>query len=169
MELGHPHSYRSEVLLDAGLDDVFAYVDDHAQFSGHMNRSSWMMAGGRMETSADEGQGRTVGSHIRMTGRVVGVKLELDEVITVRDPPSRKAWETVGEVRLLVIGHYQMSLELEPEATQTRLVVAIDYDLPTKNAWLGRLFGKVYAMWCVRQMLQTTRAHFSRERPSARN
>ena len=45
-----------------------------------------------------------------MNGRILGLKLSLDEVVTERDPPARKVWETVGVPRLLVIGPYRMGL-----------------------------------------------------------
>lgn len=105
-----------------------------------------------MELSIDEGRGQEVGSHIRMSGRIWGVGLFLDEVVTVREPPVRKVWETVGPVHLLVVGHYRMAVELSEQGNGSCLRVAIDYDLPAKKAWLGRIFGRMYAKWCVTQM-----------------
>lgn len=116
-----------------------------------------------MSVEADEANGQAVGSHIRMGGRVLGLRLSLDEVVTRRDPPSDKVWETVGTPRLLVIGAYRMGVHIEPEGGGSRLQVFIDYDLPTGWAtyWLGRLFGGVYARWCVRQMLTGASARFA--------
>src|SRR5574341_716964 len=93
-------------------EQVFAYVDDHEQLASHMNESSWVMGGGRMVTELDERRGKAVGSHIRMTGTVFGMRLFLDEVVTLRTPPSEKAWETVGTPRLLVIGAYEMGFHI---------------------------------------------------------
>lgn len=120
-----------------------------------------MIGGGRMTTSIDEGNGQKVGSHIQMSGRVVGVTLFLDEVVTRREPPRLKVWKTVGNLKLLVIGHYEMGFELEPQGKQSWLRVYIDYDLPTKSAWLGRLLGGTYARWCVQQMIRDTYDHFT--------
>jgi hypothetical protein len=87
-----------------------------------------------------------------MTGRVLGMNLALDEVVTERTPPRRKVWETVGEPRLLVIGAYRMEFEITPEDGASRLVVFIDYRLPSRG-WargLGLLLGRAYAAWCTR-------------------
>ena len=152
--------YEVSVSVAAPPAQVFAFADDHASFSSHMNKSSWMMGGGRMEVVLDEGRGQKVGSHIRLQGRVFGLSLSLDEVVTRHEPPRAKTWETVGTPRLLVVGDYWMGFELQPQGNGTVLRVFIDYDLPAKNAWLGRLFGGMYAQWCVRQMIGGVHTHF---------
>jgi hypothetical protein len=55
-----------------------------------------------------------------------------------------------------------MGLELKRENGNSRLRVFIDYDLPTGRAarWLGRVFGGMYATWCVDQMLKGPSKHF---------
>jgi Polyketide cyclase / dehydrase and lipid transport len=158
--------YEASVMINAPAKDLFAYVDDHARFSSHMSRSSWLMGGGRMEVLVDDGRGQKAGSHIRLSGKVFGMKLFLDEVVTRHDPPRGKTWETVGDLRLLVVGHYRMSIEVEPRDGNSLLRVAIDYDLPPKNEWLGRLFGKAYAKWCVGQMVKGVQDHFAKPRGS---
>jgi hypothetical protein len=45
-----------------------------------------------------------------------------------------------------------MTVTVAPERSGSRLRVAIDYDLPERGAWLGRLFGGLYARRCVRRM-----------------
>jgi len=148
-------------LIDAPGETVFRFIDDPARLASHMSRSSWMMGGGRMEVSVDEGGGRRVGSHIRLRGTVLGVAMFLDEVVTRHEPPRVKVWETVGEIKLLVIGHYRMTVTVEPRGAHSWLRVAVDYELPSRRAWMGRLFGGAYAAWCVRQMLQGARDHFA--------
>ena len=95
--------YDQTVFVPASPPQVFAFADDHSRLSAHLNESSWMMGGGRMSVEADEGYGQAVGSHIRLGGRVLGLRLSLDEVVTRRAPPSHKVWETVGTPRLVVI------------------------------------------------------------------
>ena len=116
-----------------------------------------------METVLDTERGRSVGSHIVIRGRVFGVRLYLDEVVTMREPPLTKRWETVGEPRLLVIGRYQMGFDLTPNDAIAQLRVAIDYELPTKGMprLLGRPFGRSYAKWCTRQMVLDTQQSFA--------
>ena len=150
-----PRHLESRAFIDASQEDVFAFVDDHSRFSSHMSQSSWMMGGGRMVVELDAAKGQAVGSHIRLGGRVFGVSLYLDEVVTRRDPPTDKVWETVGAPRLLVIGAYSMGVQITPERGGSRLRVFIDYQLPDGPVthWLGWLFGRLYARWCVEQML----------------
>ena len=147
---------ESTGLVSAPAAHVFAHVDDHARLSSHMSQSSWKMGGGRMDVVLDAERGQRVGSVIRLDGTVFGVRLFVEEVVTEREPPYRKAWETVGEPRLLVIGAYRMGFELTPEAGDgSRLRVFIDYALPERGLahWLGRLFGRSYARWCTRRMV----------------
>ena len=148
------HAERS-AFVNAPPEQVFAFVDDHSRLSSHMSESSWMMGGGYMSVELDEAKGRALGSRIRLSGRVFGVPLHLDEVVTRRDPPNNKVWETVGEPRLLVIGAYSMGAQIAPERGGSRLQVFIDYKLPggLVTHWLGWLFGPLYARWCVDQML----------------
>ena len=68
----------------------------------------------------------------------------LDEVVTVRERPNRKEWETVGSPQLLVIGSYGMGVEIVPDALGSLVRVFIDFDLPsgTITHRLGRLFAR---------------------------
>ncbi len=156
--------YEDSVQIPAGAAEIFAFVDDHARLSSHMNKSSWMMGGGRMDTSVDAGSGKKIGSHIRMNGKVFGITISLDEVITHREPPRIKIWETVGTPKLLIIDHYRMKVEIEPQKNVSLLRVSIDYNLPAMNAWLGKLFGGIYAKWCVKQMIKSVREHFDKKK-----
>lgn len=155
--------YEDNTLVPASPEKVFSYADDHSNFSAHMSKSSWMMAGGKMDIQTDEGHGQKVGSHIRLKGDVLGINLFLDEVITQYDPPYRKQWQTVGNINLLVIGHYKMGLEIKPENGSSKFKVSIDYELPKsfKTRWLGFLFGGMYAKWCVSQMIKSVSEHFA--------
>ncbi len=150
--------YEESVLVNASLEEIFAYVDNHLNFSSHMNKSSLMMGGGKMETELDAGQGKVVGSHIKMGGNVLGIKLYLDEVITEHTPPRRKVWKTVGIPKLLVIGTYELGFEITKENEKSKFKVFINYNLPHDgiSKLLGLLFGRVYAKWCVHQMIQST-------------
>lgn len=154
--------YEENISINASPEEVFKYVDDHSSFSAHMSKSSWMMGGGSMDTQADEKRGQEVGSHIRMNGKVLGVKIFLDEVITEHKPPFSKAWQTVGDLNLLVIGHYRMGLRVSPENSRSKLKVYIDYELPRsfETRFLGLLFGGTYAKWCVNQVINGVKEHF---------
>ncbi len=147
--------------MHASASEVFSFIDDHERLSSHMNKSSWMTGGGRMDTMIDAGNGQKIGSHIRMSGKAFGITIFLDEVITHREPPRLKIWETVGTPKLLVIGHYRMRVVVEPRGDESLIKVSIDYDLPRNNAWLGKLFSGMYAKWCVQRMIKDTRNHLN--------
>ncbi len=155
---------EESVVVSVSPDVIFAYADDQGNFSAHMNQSSWMMAGSKMETHTDEGEGKKVGSHITMSGNVLGVKLFLDEVITIHDFPLQKEWQTVGNINLLVIDHYTLGFKIKPYAARSQFTVYIDYDLPKswKTRVLGVRLGGMYAKWCVRQMTQGVQNNFSK-------
>jgi hypothetical protein len=156
--------YANSATLMASAQDVFDSVDDSTQLSSHMTRSSAMMIGGAMRTSFDSANGRAIGSHVRMDGKLLGIELSLEEVVTERVPPLRKAWQTVGTPRLLVIGNYRLGFDIASRGPQSSdLRVFIEYDLPPSPPlrWLGHLLGATYARWCVQQMIDSARSRFA--------
>jgi hypothetical protein len=159
--------YEDRATIAAPVESVFAFLDGPERLAAHMSEPSWKMAGGRMTVDVDAGGGRAVGSHIRLRGSAFGIPLSLDEVVTGRDPPRSKEWETVGEPRLLVIGAYRMGFEVRPSGGGSDLRIFIDYEPPSRNAWLGRLLGATYASWCVRMMLGDARRNLMARPPAA--
>jgi hypothetical protein len=153
--------YETKSAINASAEKVFAHVDDQARLSSHMSQSSWKMGGGRMVIEFDRDHGQVVGSRIRLSGRVLGINLSVDEVVVERNVPRRKVWETVGSPRLLVIGYYRMGFDMTPQEERSMLRVFIDYAPPSGLArWLGWLFGGFYARWCVRRMAFDAAKHF---------
>ena len=164
----YDNHFENQVPISVNRNEIFAFVDDHKNLATHMNKSTWMMGGGHMRTEVDSGQGQKVGSHIRMAGKVFGGQVSLEEVITEYAPPQLKVWETVGQPKLIVIGHYRRRTELEPQMDGTKMTVSIDYNSPQRNAWLGFLFGNLYAKWCVNKMLDDIKEHFRKKHPSSK-
>ena len=158
-----PYHYESSAVVHSPMEEVFARIDDHTRLSSHMSESSWMMGGGRMKIEVDAGLGQKVGSRIRLAGRVLGIDLSVEEVVTERSPPFRKVWETTGSPSLPVIGQYRMGFELSPQGNKSMLRVFIDYALPESAPahWLGLLFGRYYARWCTQQMVDGAIKHFA--------
>lgn len=153
--------YEETIHVDATPAEVFSYVDDFRNFSAHMNKSSVMMAGSKMKTILDRGMGQKVGSHVKMKGKVLGVPIYLDEVITERTESRKKVWETVGTPRLLVIGKYILGFEITPDSQGSKLKVFIHYAMPTGLAKiLGLIVGNFYAKWCATQMTRGVTDHF---------
>ena len=154
-------NYETSVTLNAPPETAFAYLDDFKKLSAHMERSSAMMMGSKMTIATDEHEGRALGSRVRMRGKIFGLTLSLDEVVTERQPPFKKAWQTV-DANLLVIGQYRLGFALSPSGDRSVLRVFIDYDLPRRGfgRWMGKLFGSTYARWCAVQMANDAAAHF---------
>lgn len=164
-----PLHHETRVKLRAPPDVAFSYLDDFNNLSSHMAKRSTMLMGARMSIKTDALDGRSVGSRVRMAGRMLGMALSLEEVITDRQPPFRKAWETV-DVDLLVIGQYRLGFELSASGDQSDLRVFIDYDLPRKGAgrWLGKALGAAYARWCTARMANDAASHFASDRVGRR-
>lgn len=157
-----PFRWESEGDVPASVEDVFAFLDDPRNLAQHMERPSAMMAGAAMRTDIDAQGGHSVGSQIRMSGRMLGLSLSLEEAVVERAPPRHKAWQTFGSPRLFVIGHYRMGFDLTPASDVARLCVWIRYELPSRGLphWLTRPLARLYARWCTEQMVLTAQQHF---------
>jgi hypothetical protein len=143
-------------------DRLFDHLDDPSRLGTHMEKPSMMMMGGRMTYELDEAKGRALGSVIKMGGSFFGIGLSVEEVVTERDPPWRKVWETRGRPRLVIIGAYRMGFEITPSGAGSNLRVFIEYDPPRSP--LGRILGAalapMYARWCVTRMAGDARMRF---------
>ena len=157
--------HHKAAIIPAPQAEVFAWLDDQTRLAAHLEKRSMMLLGGRMTYELDAGQGRAVGSVIRMGGHFLGLSLAVVEVVTERTPPASKTWETRGPQRLLIIESYVMGFETRDVTGRTRARVYIDYRLPTSlpGRWLGLLFAGVYARWCVSRMLDDANRHFLAE------
>ena len=158
----YPYTDDVRVEVRAPPDRLFDHLDDQARLGAHMEKPSMMMMGGRMAYEFDEAKGRAVGSVIKMGGSVLGIRLFAEEVVTERDPPLRKAWETRGRPHILIIGDYRMGFEITPSGGHSDLRVFIEYDHPPSliGRILGTAFAPLYARWCVKRMADDARLHF---------
>lgn len=150
-----PFHFESCVKLNAPAETVFSHLDDHQRLSAHMRQSSWMMAGAHMRIDVDALQGHAAGSKICLSGRVLGIPLAVEKVVTDYAPPLRKSWITTDAPKLLVIGHYRMGFEVTPQGSSAQLRIFIDYALPESlpARWLGRMLCHLYARWCTLRMI----------------
>lgn len=155
------YAHRDEVVTDlpASPEQVFARLDDQERFGEHMEKPSMMMMGGTMSYELDAAKGRAIDSVIKMRGRMLGLQLVVEEVVTERSPPLHKAWETRGVPELIVMGDYRMGFDITPQASGSRLRVFIEHnDAP---GWFGRLasamLGPMYAKWCLRRIADDAR------------
>lgn len=154
--------YASSVEIEAKADEIFSYLDDPRKLSSHMEKSSWMMAGSSMKIELDAKEGKELGAEIILRGSMMGIPVFVREVISERNPPLKKVWETVGEQKMIIIEQYRMGFEIETRGASSTLKVFIDYSLPKSPAQriLGVLFGKIYARWCTERMAKDAAHHF---------
>lgn len=155
--------HEASGLIGASPSAIYEFLDDQANLSAHMRRSSGMMLGSSMDIHMEADHTRRVGSRFGFTGRIFGIPLSVEEVVTVREPPISKTWETTAEPNLWVIGRYTMGFALTPTGgAGTTLRVYIRYDLPAGGftRLLGRIFGGLYAAWCTGQMVVDAQRHF---------
>lgn len=157
-----PFHFESNAQLSANADAVFSHLDDHRRLSAHMSTASWMMLGSRMEIGLDASEGHEIGAIIRLRGRVLGFPISVEEIVTQRQPPLRKVWETTGTPNLLVIGSYRMGYEITPNGDRSSLRVFIDYGLPDGPlpGVLTGLLGNFYARWCTKRMTADAQQRF---------
>lgn len=159
-QAGMTRHLQASASIAASAEKVFARLDDQTRLAEHMGRPSVMMGGGRMTYEFDDGKGQLVGSHIRMGGSAFGLKLDLDEMVTEREPPRHKVWRTVGAPSLIIIGSYVMGFEIDPRPGGSQLTVWIDYALPIRGPgrWIPA-FAAIYGRWCVTQMVKDAVLH----------
>ena len=163
------HHEQVTVHVAASAERLFEYLDDPTRLGGHMTKPSGMMLGGSMSYEFDERGGREVGSVIRMTGAILGLRLGVEEIVTERIPPRRKVWETRGPQRMIVIDSYRMEFNIENDFGGARATVFIDY-VPAQSG-LVRLMSlplaRAYARWCVQRMADDVQEHFGTARATA--
>lgn len=157
-----PFHAQASGIIDAPVEAVFEFLDDQANLSAHMSKPSAMMLGSAMAIQMEADHTRNVGSKFGFTGQIFGIPLAVYEVVTARNPPFSKTWQTTEEPCLWVIGPYQMAFELTPEVAWSNMRVTIDYDVPASgfSHLLGQLFGRFYAQWCTKKMVIDAGNHF---------
>lgn len=156
------YSFSADVPVSA--DKLFTFLDDQRNISSHMEKSSWMMAGSSMSIELDEREGKAIGSVIIMRGAMMGLSLFVKEAVCERNPPTHKAWETVGEQKLVILDQYKMGFDIASKGIASQLTVFIEYTLPRSGGarLLGNLFGNFYARWCTEKMVKDAVHHFSK-------
>ena len=156
-----PFHHESSGPANAPVEQVSAFLDDPQALAGHMGESSMMMPGSSMSIDVDAGGGRMIESKVRMQGRMPGLRLSPEKVITEREAPAMEVWETIGTPKLLAMSHYRMDFELTRNGASSLVRVFIDYSLPIKppGLWIGHWLSAVFARWCTKQMVMGATRH----------
>lgn len=155
--------YRESIVIPATVQDVFDYVDDQAKYYSHVLGFTRLL-GGTMDLQADQGHGQAIDSHIRLTGKVLGASLSLEEKVTQREPPHSKSWETVGTPSFLIVGHYRYGVHVRPLGGGAVLDISFDFSPPTGSGPVRLLLSRIYGRICAREMATSTRNHFTKRR-----
>ncbi|MCQ1571370.1 hypothetical protein NFO65_11495 [Neorhizobium galegae] len=79
-----------------GIQHDSLVLDDPTVLGAHMEKPSVMMLGATMTCDLDDAKGHAIGSVIRITESILGIRLYMEKVVTERLPPLRKTWETRG-------------------------------------------------------------------------
>jgi len=159
----YEESATSTIDLLAPPQQVFAFLDDPSVAGAHMQRPSLMMLGGTMKYDVDHGKGQVVGSIVKMHGKVLGLELFVEEIVTEWQPPWRKSWQTLGRPKLLLVDCYHMDFVIRPITEGSRVTVKIQYSYSRSSvgSWLGGAPAKAYANWCVSKMTSEAGNHFA--------
>ena len=141
-------------------EEVFAFIDDIENMGMHMTKANAPMMGSKLTIEWLTQHKTGLGSKYRWRGKAMGMKMDFTVEVTKWIEGKEKTWETVGEAKMIVLSWYRMYLILTPlqkETTQAEL--GIYYTKP-KGSFLGFLFARRYAVWCVKNMLKDSQKHF---------
>lgn len=155
----YKNHFIESTIIQAPPEEVFKYIDDHEKYYSHVMSFSKIL-GGNMNLEMDEQRGQAVGSRIRLAGKVFGKSLELEEVITKRQPPNTKVWETIGTPQFLIVGQYMYSVQIEPHNEGSTLTITFDSNPPLGSSLIRRLFSDFYSKQCAREMVKFVRTQF---------
>jgi hypothetical protein len=152
--------YERTMRINGNSDSVFSFMDDIRNTGKHMTESSGAMAGSKLQIQWLSENKTGLGTKYRWTGKVVGMKMDFTVEVS-KWAKGQKVWGTVGEAKMIVIDWFEMYLITTPVSTgETDAKLGIYYT-KHKGLW-GFLFGKWYAKWCVKTMLNDTRKHFKK-------
>jgi hypothetical protein len=153
-------SFQKSIEINASPEAIFQFMDDIENTGMHMMKSNSAMMGSKLTLEWITEQRTGVKTRLRWKGNVVCFPLDFTVEVTKWIFAKEKAWETIGDVKLIILNWYRMYLKLTPlpnGATQTEL--GIFYTIPGKNI-LAFLLSKRYATLCVESMLNDTSKHF---------
>ena len=153
------HREQYQIEIDAPTDKVFAYMDDINNVGWHMSgESSMPMMGSRLQLEViddKKGMGATYG----WKGSVLGMAIDIKEIVTKWTKNREKSWSTVGKPKMIVMSGYVMHLLFTPTEKGTRVLFEIDYSLPrTPWGWMiGIILARKYAKWCLKRACEDSK------------
>ena len=153
------------ILIHSTPEKVFAQMDDFSKTGMHMTESSMMMMGSKLKLEQLSTNAIGVGASYRWYGKMMGMIMDFSETVTKWQPPKLKAWETVGEAKIIIMSWYRMWFEIMPAENGTIAKLSISY-LPPKQWYykiLSFFFARLYCNWCLNNMLTDTKKNLEKE------
>lgn len=147
------------VVIHATPEQVFTQMDDLSKTGMHMRESSMMMMGSKLNLEQLSPNASGVGAKYRWYGKMMGMTIDFNEMVTKWEPPILKEWETIGDAQIIIMRWYRMWFEIAPFEDGTNAKLSISY-LPPKSWYyrvLSFLFAPWYCNWCLNNMLNDTK------------
>ena len=155
------------ILIRSTPEKVFAQMDDFSKTGMHMNESSMMMMGSKLNLEQLSINPTGVNAKYRWYGRMMGMTMDFCEIVTKWQPPVLKEWETVGEAQIIIMSWYRMWFEIAPAENGSKAKLSISY-LPPKQWYykiLSFLFAGWYCNWCLNNMLNDSKSSLEKNLP----
>ena len=166
-----PMHYETHARDGGTAETLFSHLDDHNRLSGHMSKSSWMMAAHAWISSSTPRKDRLSARGFVSKGRALASPLFVEEVVTERTPPLRKAWQTARCAEAARDRPYRMGFEIIPYTSCVPACVfssTMRCQAPGLCAGsAGSCAGGFYARWCTEKMADDAAQAFARSAPTA--
>ena len=153
--------------INATPEKVFAQMDDFSKTGMHMSENSMMMMGSKLKLEQLSPNATGAGASYRWYGKMLGMKMDFSETVTIWQPPKRKEWEIIGEAKIIIMSWYKMGFEISPNENGTMAKIGISY-LPPKEWYykiLSFFFANWYCNWCLNNMLDDTKKNLEKIAP----
>src|SRR5215212_2442783 len=115
------------ILIHSSPERVFAYMDNLANTGMHMTDSSAMMMGSKLQLQQLTENATGLNSKFRWSGKMMGFAMDFTVVVTKWIKDKEKAWETIGEAKMIILKWYQMRFIISPAGTDTKAELSIAY------------------------------------------
>lgn len=163
-------SRSKTITIQAAPEKVFTQMDDFSKTGMHMSESSMMMMGSKLKLEQLSLNSSGLGAKYRWYGKMMGMTIDFEEVVTKWEPPKLKEWETIGEAQIIIMRWYRMGFEITASENGTIVTMSIAYEPP--NDWfyklLSFLFGPLYCNWCLNNMLNDTKKSLEQQNDHSR-
>jgi hypothetical protein len=152
---------RKDIVINAPVEEVFAYMDNIGNTGMHMMKNSSMMMGSKLQLEQLSENAIGQNATFRWYGKMLWLKMDFTVVVTNWIKDQKKTWETVGVASMIILGWYRMELILTPKENTTNAELSIQYTKPEGFFYmmLSLLLSSFYANWCLANMLNDSKRH----------